>query len=368
MDPLASIHSNAYGSRTHATLWVTAVLLVHLYVLHDSVPSFAPDAPDTRMPQALVTRHLDLPNRTESRQTAPTHSDAKPSDLVTTPHQATQPDTAPTHAARTGSGHVWATTQELEDLQASLSAPVALPTRSAEAVDLPPFNRSTSEVSGQVQMTAFKAPRSSLLRYDVKGQTRHIGYSAWADLDWQQNGEAYKARLEVGAFLLGSRVQTSVGALGLDGLMPTRFGDKSRSELAAHFQREKNTITFSANSPDVPLLKGAQDRLSVVLQLGALLAADPSRFPPGTMLSFQTVSQREAEIWQFVVDKEELLHLPYGDVHAIKLQRNPRREFDQRIELWLAPNLDFLPARLRITNANGDFVDQSLRTWQVLAP
>ena len=368
MDPRATIHSNTYGSRVHATLLVTAVLLAHLYVLDDSVSGFAPDVADMSPPRALVTRRIDISNRSEKPQSAPMHSDAGHQDAVAMPQTTAPPDTAPTQAATTGSGHAWATVQELEDLQASLSAPVALPTRSAEAVDLPPFNRSMPEVSGQVQMTAFKAPRSALLRYDVKGQTRHIGYSAWADLNWQQNGEAYNARLEVGAFLLGSRVQTSVGTLGLDGLMPTRFGDKSRSELAAHFQREKNTITFSANSPDVPLLKGAQDRLSVVLQLGALLAADPSRFPPGTMLSFQTVSQREAEIWQFVVEKEELLRLPYGDIHAIKLQRNPRREFDQRIELWLAPSLDFLPARLRITNANGDFVDQSLRTWQVIAP
>jgi hypothetical protein len=38
--------------------------------------------------------------------------------------------------------------------------------------------------------------------------------------------------------------------------------------------------------------------------------------------------------------------------------RNPRREFDQRVELWLAPALGYLPARIRITEANGDYIDQ----------
>ena len=150
--------------------------------------------------------------------------------------------------------------------------------------------------------------------------------------------------------------------------MPTRFGDKSRSELAAHFQRDKGIISFSANSPDAPLLKGAQDRLSVVLQLSALFAGDPTRYPLGTMLSFQTVSQREAEVWQFKVDNEETLSLPYGDLPSIKLLRTPRRDFDQRIELWLAPSLGYLPVRLRITNANGDFVDQLLRSVEKIAP
>jgi hypothetical protein len=78
------------------------------------------------------------------------------------------------------------------------------------------------------------------------------------------------------------------------------------------------------------------------------------------MLSFQTVSQREAEIWQFLVEKEEMLQLPFGDISAIKLNRQTRREFDQHIELWFAPTLGYLPVRLRITNANGDMVDQLL--------
>ena len=93
----------------------------------------------------------------------------------------------------------------------------------------------------------------------------------------------------------------------------------------------------------------------------ALLAADPQRFPEGTMLSFQTVSQREAEVWQFAVEKTETLSLPYGNVPAVKLNRKPRREFDQQIEIWFAPQLQYLPVRLRITSANGDQIDQLLR-------
>ena len=46
------------------------------------------------------------------------------------------------------------------------------------------------------------------------------------------------------------------------------------------------------------------------------------------------------------------------DVATLRLVRNPRREFDQKLEVWLAPGLAFLPARIRITEANGDYVDQ----------
>jgi hypothetical protein len=99
-----------------------------------------------------------------------------------------------------------------------------------------------------------------------------------------------------------------------------------------------------------------------------LLAGDPTRYPAGTVLSFQTVSQREAEVWQFAVDKEEMLDLPMGRMPAIKLTRTPRREFDQRVELWFAPQMAYLPVRIRITNANGDAVDQLLRSSEKPAP
>jgi len=50
--------------------------------------------------------------------------------------------------------------------------------------------------------------------------------------------------------------------------------------------------------------------------------------------------------------------LPGGQQLARKLVRNPRQEYDQKVELWLAPALGYLPVRMRITDSNGDFADQ----------
>jgi hypothetical protein len=339
--------------RKHAVLLVTGVLLLHLWVLAGVPLWFAPDSGKPLRTQALITRQIEVaapraPQVPEPVKSAP----AKPA-----PVQKTE---VPVDASES------AKPLKFDDFGQDLGAPVNLPARSASGVDLPPYKRAGSE--GLTDVTAFKAPDSALLKYQVQGQAKGFNYWASAELNWQQDGKDYEARLEVSAFLLGSRVQVSKGTLGVEGLMPTRFGDKTRSELAAHFQRDKGIISFSANSPDAPLLKGAQDRLSVVLQLSSLLAADPTRFPAGTMLSFQTVSQREAEVWQFLVEKEEMLQLPFGDISAIKLNRKPRREFDQHIELWFAPTLGYLPVRLRITNANGDFVDQLLSKAEKPSP
>ena len=337
-------------SRRHGLALLLLVLAAHVWLLAGApswlMPGHEPALTTHRFETRQIVREIQ-PTPTPAKATTPA-----PARRTPRPPLAAVPDGAPPPAAALP-------THELEDIATQLTAPVTLPERVAAAVDLPPFQRSAS--TNEVVPTAFRPPASARLSYAVQGQARQLHYHAWAELLWQQDGQRYDARLEVGAFLLGSRVQTSSGQIGSDGLLPQRFGDKTRSELAAHFQRDKGIISFSANTPDVALLRGAQDRLSVVLQLSALLAADPERYPAGTMLSFQTVSQREAEVWQFEVEKPEVLELPYGSVHSVKLTRKPRREFDQLIELWFAPELGYLPVRLRITNANGDRVDQQLK-------
>ncbi|MRT18677.1 DUF3108 domain-containing protein, partial [Vitellibacter sp. q18] len=95
-------------------------------------------------------------------------------------------------------------------------------------------------------------------------------------------------------------------------------------------------VTFSANTPQAPIGPGAQDRLSMFIQLAAMRAADPARYTPGTQITLTTVSARNADRWTFSVEAPETLHLPVGATPALKLLRLPRRDYDQKAELWLA--------------------------------
>ena len=207
-------------------------------------------------------------------------------------------------------------------------------------------------------------PPSAHLKYDIKGEVKGFPYQVRGDLRWAQDGKTYDARMEISHFLLGSRVQTSTGQLTGHGLEPTRFGDKVRSEVAAHFDYEKNKVTFSANTPDAPLLSGAQDQLSVFMQLAAMIGAEPRGFPEGSTLPFQAVGPRSAESWVFTVGATEKLQMPGGDVSALRLWRDPSGEYDPKVEVWLAAEVGFLPVRIRLTQPNGDFVDQQWRETQ----
>lgn len=207
-------------------------------------------------------------------------------------------------------------------------------------------------------------PNSVRLLYDIKGEMKRFPVSAQGTLDWRQDGKTYDARLEIRLFLLGSRVQTSKGLIGVQGLEPVRFGDKVRSEVAAHFERSKGKVSYSANTPDEALQSGAQDQLSIFFQLAGLLAAQPQRYGVGSALSFQAVGPRSSENWVFKVAAPQPVALPGGQVRAIQLTKEPVHEHDSRAEVWLAPDLEYLPVRIRLTQSNGDFVDQLWRATE----
>ena len=207
-----------------------------------------------------------------------------------------------------------------------------------------------------------KLPPPRRLGFTVTGKAKGFGYSAFAELLWEHDATSYRAQQEIKVLFLGSRAQTSVGSITKWGLQPQRFGDRARSERAAHFDFAAGRVTFSANTPAAAIAPGAQDRLSVFLQLGSMLAGAPDRYPVGTNIAMTAVSARSADVWTFTVQGEQTLELPVGSMVAVPLERLPRGEYDQKAQVWLAPSLGYLPVRIRLTEANGDFAELNLRS------
>ncbi|MDD5029679.1 MAG: DUF3108 domain-containing protein [Rhodoferax sp.] len=216
-----------------------------------------------------------------------------------------------------------------------------------------PPETSTTHKSWQIDAKHFS--RSTRLVYSVKSSK--FPFTLSGELLWRRDGDRYQTRLRYSALGL-ARTQTSRGRITAQGLAPDRFADKYRNEVAAHFNYPQAKVTFSANTPEAPLLAGAQDRLSVLIQLGARLASNPEQASSGSTLTIQTVGPRAADMWLFTVGSTEPLALPGGNIEGIKLERLPRELYDQTVEVWLSPQLGYLPARIRITESNGDSIDQ----------
>ncbi len=210
-------------------------------------------------------------------------------------------------------------------------------------------------------LSAMSIPGSIQLDYKMTGNSKGLDYSASAQLDWRNTGSSYETTMTVSAFLLGSRSMSSRGEIGPHGLAPLRFSDKRRKrEQAAHFEREPQQIIFSNNAPAAPWFAGAQDRLSVFLQLAGMLAGNPGAYPVGTSIALQVAGAGGADTMVFKVEADETLRLPAGELLTVRLASQVRNDYDRKLEIWYAPAMQFLPVRVKYTQANSDYIDQQL--------
>lgn len=215
------------------------------------------------------------------------------------------------------------------------------------------------------------APPPLRLRYAIHGIISHLPYRASGELSWAHDGLRYEASLGVSMFLFGSRVQSSQGRLTPGGLQPTRFVDRVRDDRTVDFDYGQSRIRFSEGTAPMALPAGAQDHLSVFMQLGSLVGSAPQRYPAGTAITLPAMGIYGPETWRFVGAGEEQLELPGGTLRTLRFTRAPARGDDPQAEVWLAPELGWLPARIRLTQGNGDVIDQLWRgseAAQALAP
>ena len=350
-DSPAQPTGQVFSTRSVAAPPPAAVPTVATAPAAKATPAAAPQPAARKKPPARTT---PAPSSTAAAAAPQLPAEAMPTGTEvgtdTAPNTATESPAPPAEVAAAA-----------PEAPASAAVPPAPPAEATTGVDITPPGAGTGQAPPQPPPPA-RLPPPTRLAFDVSGQAKKFAYNARAELLWQHDGSRYEARQEISAFLVGTRTQRSVGAITAQGLMPEKFSDKSRSEQAAHFDYAQGRVTFSANTPQAPASPGVQDRLSVFIQLGALLAADPGRFVPGTQITLTTVSARSADRWTFTIEGPETLDLPSGATPALKLQRLPRKDYDQKAELWVAPALGYLPVRIKLTQANGDFADLLLRS------
>ena len=200
---------------------------------------------------------------------------------------------------------------------------------------------------------ATRLPPPATLQYSLQreapGAEGRAGLQA--ELRWRPADTRYTLTLGFGA--VG---WASVGGLDGDGVAPERHVEtrRGREVRAANFRREAGPtggrITFSGPAVEYALLPGAQDRLSWMLQLPAVLEADPALGQPGRELQIFVAGVRgDAGWWTFTVVGRGPAELPAGTVaDAIHLQREPQRPYDTRVDVWLDPARHHLPVRVRL--------------------
>lgn len=237
------------------------------------------------------------------------------------------------------------------------------PDRSRDvAVPAPALPASEGETLGTLPAPAQTGLPASVLapirlHYAVTGWLRGRVLEGQSILDWDHDGERYEADWTVTGPPALARRQRSTGRITPAGLAPERYAERVRSEQAVHFDRAGQRLVFSARHEAAPLPAAAQDRLSALLQLGALLHARPAAWSAGDTLALPVATAQALEAWTFNVEGEEELQLPGGSIHALHLVHLPNGEFAPRIDLWLDPGQAYAPVRLRLTLPLGDWIE-----------
>jgi hypothetical protein len=240
-------------------------------------------------------------------------------------------------------------------------------TNSVPSVDSS-LTQTTAPASGSPAPPGLKLsyPASARLQFDGTFMQKGNATSGSGVLSWNIDGSSYNLSLEATALVFFSQTERSEGKLSPQGLAPERYSSvrTGSSEKATHFIPEQGKIKFSNNKPDEILLLGAQDRLSAVVQLAGIIGGDPERYKIVNRIQMQVADLDKAEIWEFNLQGIGDITLPAANMQALKLIRTPRNEFDRRLEIWLSPQLGYLPIRIRQSSAttpDEDFIDLVLR-------
>ncbi len=231
----------------------------------------------------------------------------------------------------------------------------------------------------QVQMAQDKAlvakaenfPDNIQINYKLTGQERGLNYYASGHLKWQakpvsSSPRNYEAELRVRAFLVGNRVWRSQGLLTEDGLAPKRYSDSFRGERAAHFDWVQRTISFSGNTPSASMQSGAQDQVSLFIQMAAAISAQ--NFKTGSELNIQTATTRDAVNWRLTYQSDEPIEVKGERLETQRWVCLPRGKFDSRIEMWLSKSHGGLPVRIKITQVSGNFIDMEMNGTETPGP
>lgn len=329
----------AFGPGAAADLPAPAAVQVRSVTL----PAPAPAAAADPVAPAAPPRRVPAEPRPDAPAAAPEATPA--AEPVVEPAPAAPEPAASQAAAQSAEAGEPAGVPPTETA-ASEPAPMAAPVVAAASAAL-----ATPPGSEAPPLYATVLPPALTLDYELRrGMLTGSG-----TLSWQPDGARYELQLEGSVVGLRVLTQVSRGRLDARGLAPERFTDQRarRAMQAANFRRDVGRISFSGPTHELPLHPGVQDRLSWMVQLPGIVAADPARRAAGQRIVLQVVGARgDTAAWTIEVLGVESVPTRAGAVAALHLRREPRGPYDTRVEVWLDPARHYLP--LRATQQSGD--------------
>lgn len=252
------------------------------------------------------------------------------------------------------------------DEPASAALASAAPAASEPASGPAETIASTTPPASAASAAAFEWPASTRVSYILTGNYRGEVKGS-AQVEWIRVGSHYQVHLD---FIVGptfapvmQRRMTSDGEIGADGLQPGRYDEETKVMFGDWRRR---SITFEPetvllpNGQRRPRIAGVQDTASQFIQLTYLFSTNPELLKVGNSVDIPLALAHRVDIWTYDVVADDTVHTSFGPLQAFHLK--PRRPPGSSsntlaVEIWFAPRMRYLPARLYVTQDAQTYAD-----------
>lgn len=353
------------------------VVLVHGCVTQGIAKRMTELAPDRAMPARMEVAYvrdmaLSAPPAAAAPAAPPAAAPAPRPVRKPRPKPPPKPASAPEEAVP-----VLATASAPEPAPPESLAPMAAasaPSPASDAASAPEPDTAVAAVavvaapaaSAASAPPSFEWPASTRMSYVLTGNYRGE-VSGSAQVEWIRVGSRYQVHLDlvVGPSVapIITRRMSSDGEITAEGLAPRRYDQDTKVVLR---ERHRATIVFEpggsvvlANGDRRDAVPGVQDTASQFVQLTYVFSTRPELLRIGGSVDIPLALPHKVDVWTYDVVAEETLYTQFGELPTIHLK--PRRASPKvgelSAEIWFAPQLRYLPVRIRIQQDTANFVD-----------
>ena len=187
-----------------------------------------------------------------------------------------------------------------------------------------------------------------------------------AQVEWVRAGSHYQVHLDlvVGPSFapIITRRMTSDGEITAAGLAPRRYDQDTKVVLRAPSRVtigfEPGTVVL-ANGTTTASAPGVQDTASQFVQLTYVFSTRPELLRIGGSVDIPLALPNRVGVWTYDVVGEDVLDTSFGPLPAIHLvpRRTAQNASDLKAEIWFAPQLRYLPVRIRIEQDPQTYID-----------
>lgn len=346
-------HLPAFGKQADSRPDVTVRLL-------PPVPAHAAPA----MPQPVSKPAAKpLPRPAPRRAHRPRHASPRSPVAPLVSAAVPVPTPAPSSAAPAPAAAAEAAPAAPADAAAAATAGADIPQQDVPRPEDTPAPPVAASAPTEAAALRVEPPPPARLVYDVRALRQGQNVYGHGRIDWRFGDGRYRVDGEAGVLFFNVLEFHSDGDVGDRGISPLLYTEKRfrKPETDTHFRRDPDLISFSASTASYPRTGSEQDRASIVWQLAGMGRGDARAFVPGTEIDVFVAAVRDGDTWRIRVLGEEDIELDGATARAWHLVREPRPgSYDQKLDMWFAPDRQWYPVRLRYTEPGGDFLDMVL--------